>query len=32
LLFFSKHRSGLDIWNGISKIQPDGQRRFGFDD
>jgi three-Cys-motif partner protein len=28
LLFFSKHDAGLTIWRGISKIQPDGQRRL----
>jgi three-Cys-motif partner protein len=28
LLFFSKHKAGLDIWQGISKIEPDGQRRL----
>lgn len=28
LLFFSKHEAGLAIWRGISKIQPNGQRRL----
>jgi three-Cys-motif partner protein len=28
LLFFSKNQAGLDIWQGISKIEPGGQRRL----
>lgn len=26
LLFFSKHKAGLNIWKGIKKIEPGGQR------
>ena len=28
LLFFSKNQAGLDIWRGIGRIEPDGQRRL----
>lgn len=28
LLFFSKNQAGLDIWRGIGRIEPGGQRRF----
>jgi three-Cys-motif partner protein len=30
LLFFSKNQAGLDIWRGIGRIEPGGQRRFGW--
>jgi three-Cys-motif partner protein len=28
LLFFSKNKAGLDIWRGIGRIEPGGQRRL----
>jgi three-Cys-motif partner protein len=28
LLFFSKNQAGLDIWRGIGKLEPGGQRRL----
>lgn len=31
LIFCSKNRKGLQIWENIGRIQPDGQRELGFE-